>query len=115
MEQASASSSAKPLLLHPVTPTPIPPSRAHIATPSQSQTKKHLLFKDDTPLQSLTANTSAEPPIVIPLLDPSASTMPKEDDQPNTSAEPPDVIPLLDPNASTMPKEDHQPKKRRCP
>uniref|UniRef100_A0A6N2M013 Replication protein A OB domain-containing protein n=1 Tax=Salix viminalis TaxID=40686 RepID=A0A6N2M013_SALVM len=115
MKQASASSSAKPLLLHPVTPTPIPPSIAHIATPSQSQTKKHLLFEDDTPLQSLTANTSAEPPIVIPLLDPSASTMPKEDDQPNTSAEPPDVIPLLDPNASTMPKEDHQPKKRRCP
>ncbi|KAJ6292989.1 hypothetical protein OIU76_025449 [Salix suchowensis] len=99
MEQASASSSAKPLLLDPITPTPIPPSKAHVATPSQSQTKKHLLFEDDTPLQSLATNTSAEPPDVIPLLDLSASTMPKEDDQPNTSAETPDVIPLLDPSA----------------
>ena len=66
-------------------------------------------------IHSLATNTSAEPPDVIPLLDPSASTMPKEDNQPNTSAKPPDVIPLLDPSASTMPKEDDQPKKRHCP
>ncbi|KAG5241489.1 replication protein DNA-binding [Salix suchowensis] len=51
MEQASASSSAKPLLLDPITPTPIPPSRAHVVAPSQLQTKKHLLSEDDTPLQ----------------------------------------------------------------
>ena len=51
MEQASASSSAKPLLLDPITPTPIPPPRADVTTPSQSKAKKHLLFDDDTPLQ----------------------------------------------------------------
>ena len=51
MKQASASSSAKPLLLNPITPTPIPPPRADVTTPSQSQAKKHLLFEDGTPLQ----------------------------------------------------------------
>uniref|UniRef100_A0A6N2KS06 Replication factor A C-terminal domain-containing protein n=1 Tax=Salix viminalis TaxID=40686 RepID=A0A6N2KS06_SALVM len=85
MEQASASSSAKPLSLDPITPTPIPPSRAQVTTPSQSQTKKHLLFEDDTPLKGhiLATNTTSEPPDVIPSLDPNASTMLKEDDQPN--------------------------------
>ena len=33
----------------------------------------------------------------------------------NTSAEPPDVIPLVNPSASTIPEEDEQPKKRHCP
>lgn len=66
-------------------------------------------------IHSLATNTSAEPPVVIPLLNPSASTMLKKDDQPNTSAEPLNVIPLLDTSASTMPKEDHQPKKCQCP
>uniref|UniRef100_A0A6N2MFD4 ATP-dependent DNA helicase n=1 Tax=Salix viminalis TaxID=40686 RepID=A0A6N2MFD4_SALVM len=68
MEQASASSSSK----DPVTPTPIPPFRADITTPSPSHAKKHLL---------LATTTKAEPQDVIPLVDPSASTMPKEDDQ----------------------------------
>ncbi|KAJ6318803.1 hypothetical protein OIU76_014204 [Salix suchowensis] len=80
MEQASASSSSK----NPMTPTPIPPSKADIATPSPSHAKKHLLFEDDTAVQShsLTTTTTAEPQDVIPLVDPSASTMPEQDDQP---------------------------------
>ncbi|KAF9674372.1 hypothetical protein SADUNF_Sadunf10G0120500 [Salix dunnii] len=82
MEQVTASSSKKPLLLDPITPTPIPPSRAHTTTPSQSQAMKHLLFEDDTPLQSSTANTATKSPIVIPSLDPDASTMSKDDDPP---------------------------------
>ncbi|KAJ6379870.1 hypothetical protein OIU76_016515 [Salix suchowensis] len=55
-------------------------SRADVNTPPQSQTVRHLLFKDETPLHSSTINTAAEPPSVIPLLDPSPSTMSKEDD-----------------------------------
>jgi replication factor A1 len=47
IEQTSASSSLK----DPITPTPIPPSRANIASPSPSHAKKHLLFEDDTPVE----------------------------------------------------------------
>ena len=38
-------------MLDPITPKPIPPPRAHAATPSQSQTIKQLLFEDETPLE----------------------------------------------------------------
>ncbi|KAF9666132.1 hypothetical protein SADUNF_Sadunf16G0197000 [Salix dunnii] len=78
----SASSSRKPLLLEPITPAPIPPSKTQAATPSQSQTIKHLLFEDDKPLQSSTTNIAAKPQKIIPLLDPTASTMSKGDDPP---------------------------------
>ncbi|KAF9662608.1 hypothetical protein SADUNF_Sadunf18G0072000 [Salix dunnii] len=78
----SASSSKEPLLLNPITPTPIQPSRADINTPPQSKTVRQLLFEDQTPLHSSTTDTAAEPPSVIPLLDPSPSTMSKEDDPP---------------------------------
>uniref|UniRef100_A0A6N2MDD8 ATP-dependent DNA helicase n=1 Tax=Salix viminalis TaxID=40686 RepID=A0A6N2MDD8_SALVM len=73
MEQASASSSSK----DPVTPAPIPPSRADIASPSPSHAKKKLLFDDDTPVER--------------------------------------CDPISDPSASTIPEEDEQPKKRHCP
>ncbi|KAF9666437.1 hypothetical protein SADUNF_Sadunf16G0229300 [Salix dunnii] len=69
-------------MLELITPTPIPSSRTHAATPSQSQTMKHLLFEDDTPLQSSTINTIAKPPNVISLLDPNTSAMSKGDDPP---------------------------------
>ncbi|KAF9688535.1 hypothetical protein SADUNF_Sadunf02G0207100 [Salix dunnii] len=81
-KQVTASSSKKPLMLDPITPTPIPPSRVHTNIPSQSQTMKHLLFEDDTPLQSSTTDTAVEPPNVIPLLDPDASAMSKDNDPP---------------------------------
>ncbi|KAF9669156.1 hypothetical protein SADUNF_Sadunf14G0078700 [Salix dunnii] len=82
MEQHSASSSKKPLLLDPITPTLITPSRPDVSTPAQSQTMRQLLFEDDTPLHSSTTNTAAEPPTIIPSLNPSVSTMSKEDDPP---------------------------------
>ncbi|KAG5240448.1 replication protein DNA-binding [Salix suchowensis] len=81
-EQHSASSSKEPLLLDPITPTPIPPSRADVNTPPQSQTVRQLLFEDETPPHSSTTNTAVEPPSVIPLLNPSTSTISKEDDPP---------------------------------
>ncbi|KAF9677816.1 hypothetical protein SADUNF_Sadunf08G0147100 [Salix dunnii] len=79
-KQDFASSSKKPLLLEPITLAPIPPSRTQAATPSQSQTIKHLLYEDDTPMQR--TDTTAVPLKVIPLLDPNASTMSKGDDPP---------------------------------
>ena len=49
-EQHSASSSKEPLLFDPITPNPIPPSRADVNTPPQSKTVRQLLFEDQTPL-----------------------------------------------------------------
>ena len=51
IKKVVASASKRPLLLHPITPAHISPSRAHADTPSQSQTVKHLLFEDETPLK----------------------------------------------------------------
>ena len=51
IEEVVASASKKHLLLDPIMPTHIPPSRAHTDTPSQSQIVKHLLFEDEIPLK----------------------------------------------------------------
>uniref|UniRef100_A0A6N2KQP1 Uncharacterized protein n=1 Tax=Salix viminalis TaxID=40686 RepID=A0A6N2KQP1_SALVM len=82
MEQAATSSSKTPLLLDPLTLAPIPPSGAHVVPPSLSQTIRHLLFKDETPLKSSATDATTRPPNIFPMLDHDASTMVKEDDPP---------------------------------
>ncbi|KAF9667871.1 hypothetical protein SADUNF_Sadunf15G0068300 [Salix dunnii] len=82
INQATSSSSKEDLILDPITPAPIPPSKAHVVTPSPSQTKRQLLFEDEIPLKSSAIDAISGTPNIIISLDCNASTISKADDPP---------------------------------